>query len=332
MKEIESVNSRKENWSNYWKQGLLDSCARTIESADSEITQYWKNVAESIQANQTIVDLCTGAGAVIKELTQMLGDNEVQSTKFYGVELSSYPNQEVEYKQRIGIANLELFNNTSIEKIPLSDQSVDLLVSQFGVEYALSDDFYSEVARLLKVSGKVNFVMHHSNSILYRVANEEAAHYKFINEEIDLFGILEQLVPYFALLKNPANKAKLDKDPKALQIRNLFNQALNDIKLAASKSNHPDLLHDILNSAGTSLNLARNENKKVALEFIKHLKQQFKDSYGRSIELLDAALSKAELEEVVNKFADHFPNSNEIKEMSSNNQIVAWGLSLERTG
>ncbi len=324
------MSNRKQNWSNYWKQGLIDSCSGTIKSSDSEILKYWMNVAATIQQNDTVVDLCTGAGAVIRELLQVQATEKTSGVKYIGVELSSYSGQKENFLKAFPSQNIELLNDTATNNIPLENHSVNKLVSQFGIEYALDSSFYREVARLLKPKGTFHAVLHHSDSILFRVAEEEVKHYKFIDKKVNLFQILKAVVPYFALLKNPANKAKLNNDPKAVKARDELNVALSEIKLIASKSNHPDLLHDILNSATSSLNIARTENKKVALQFLEQLHQQFKDSYYRSLELCDAALSKSEVETMVDEFSAVFENSHDINELTSNNEVVGWSLSLKR--
>jgi len=100
----------------------------------------------------TVVDVGSGAGFPLMELASRLGN----SCKVYGVDPWINANKRAKEKiTNYGLQNVELFE-CSAETIPLDDNSVDLVVSNLGINnFENPDAVLKECKRILKQQGKL---------------------------------------------------------------------------------------------------------------------------------------------------------------------------------
>lgn len=105
-----------------------------------------------LKPNLIVVDIGSGSGFPLMELAGRLG----ASCKLYGVD--PWKNANGRAKQKIknyGLSNVELFES-SAEKIPLEDNSVDLIVSNLGINnFENPPVVFRECNRVLKPGGKL---------------------------------------------------------------------------------------------------------------------------------------------------------------------------------
>jgi arsenite methyltransferase len=100
----------------------------------------------------TVVDMGSGAGFPLLELASRLGE----SCRVYGVEPWKNANERTKQKIfRYGIKNVEVLE-CSAENVPLKDGSVDLIVSNLGINnFENPEVVFSECYRLLNKGGRL---------------------------------------------------------------------------------------------------------------------------------------------------------------------------------
>ena len=54
-----------DHWSEYWSRGCLTSLPEDFAANyDGEIAEFWRNAFQSVPAGGSVIDLCTGNGAI----------------------------------------------------------------------------------------------------------------------------------------------------------------------------------------------------------------------------------------------------------------------------
>lgn len=105
-----------------------------------------------LQHHLTVLDIGSGTGFPLFELAQRLGD----TCKCYG--LDPWTNANNRAKKKIinyGVSNVEVIK-ASADRIPFDDASVDLIVSNLGINnFDNPDNVFNECKRVLKKNGKL---------------------------------------------------------------------------------------------------------------------------------------------------------------------------------
>ncbi|MBC8047368.1 MAG: methyltransferase domain-containing protein [Fimbriimonadaceae bacterium] len=105
-----------------------------------------------LKPNLTVIDIGSGAGFPLMELAGRLGN----SCKLYG--LDPWINANKRAKQKIknyGLSNVEIIES-SAEQIPFDDNSIDLIVSNLGINnFDNPQIVFKECNRVLKSKGKL---------------------------------------------------------------------------------------------------------------------------------------------------------------------------------
>jgi len=105
-----------------------------------------------LKPNLTVIDIGSGAGFPLMELAERLG----KSCKLYG--LDPWKNACERARRKIknyGLSNVEIIES-SAEEIPFDDNSIDLIVSNLGINnFDQPQVVFKECHRVLKPNGKL---------------------------------------------------------------------------------------------------------------------------------------------------------------------------------
>lgn len=101
---------------------------------------------------QTVLDIGSGAGFPLMELAERMG----HSCKLYGIDPWKNANERARQKiKNYGLTNVALIE-ASAENLPFSDDSVDLIVSNLGINnFEHPELVFRECNRVLKAGGKL---------------------------------------------------------------------------------------------------------------------------------------------------------------------------------
>jgi ubiquinone/menaquinone biosynthesis C-methylase UbiE len=150
------MNSSPEGWSDYWEKdgagGEVFVNARG--EAHPALADFWQAAFENVAAGSRIIDIASGAGSVFAHLPDGHG------CRLTAADISATALESL--SQRIpGVTTLVC----SADDIPLDDASFDMVVTQFGIEYAGVGAF-DEAARLLAPGGRFVGLCHYRDGYI----------------------------------------------------------------------------------------------------------------------------------------------------------------------
>lgn len=154
---MQPIVDKRRAWTDYWNQasarrGSNSSC---LPDAPPEvgrtIGEYWTRFAQTLGNRRNVIDLGCGSGAVANLLVQV--DPQVRVVGVDCAELAGKSDPRV-----------ELRSGVDLEALPFPDSSFDAATSQFGIEYADRVAASEELARVLRPSALISFLLHHVDS------------------------------------------------------------------------------------------------------------------------------------------------------------------------
>jgi len=144
------MSGSERGWSDYWQKD--GAKGEVFVSAEGErhpaLGEFWRQHLRELEVGTRVIDLASGAGSVYAHLPQ---DHDFD---LFAADISAVA-LEALTRRFPGVATLAC----SADKVPLDDASFDLVVSQFGVEYAGLDAF-AEAARLVAPGGRFVALCH----------------------------------------------------------------------------------------------------------------------------------------------------------------------------
>lgn len=292
-------DKNEQNWGNYW-QGRRASEALVGVGVEhsTQLAQFWKSSFKGLKAETKVLDMACGAGAVLRHAHD-LGINNLT-----GVDISKDAIKTMQAGLPTAVGVVSTVDNTG-----LTERSYDIVVSQFGFEYAGNDDDVlscaSEMARLIAPSGQFTALCHIvGGSIEQEVEghlNDIAAIKQtgFIEAAKDVFTMA------FAAEKHPGQESKLGYE-KAVQ-----NLAMPRDKLVAWIGEQQGASEQTVGLAthlynGTLEMFSRRKAYSADditgwLDGVAHEMQAYK---GRMASMKQAALNKPQAAGIMNVFSE----------------------------
>jgi len=324
---------RKNVWTKFWQESRADSCAQYIQSHDSEIDIFWNDVSKQLSAKEVVVDLCTGQGAVIQALITNYEktSNENTAPIFHGIDAATIINGQASDLLSKYPDNIRFYFSSPIENLPLADQSVNSMVSQFGFEYALSRELYVEINRVLLSGGSLYAVMHNVDSILTKNAIFEVEQISYLHNDLSIFNTVNELAKYFAMANNPANIQKLKNSEEANRLRSEFNQKITSLNVLIDNNTYNDIYINARSVVTEALKRAQLDSIRAAKTLLKDYIKELEYAKFRAEELIECALSKKEVNNLIKNLGEQLEISDyDIQVLKSKSEIVAWGLRIKK--
>ncbi len=160
-------------WSDYWRDAGLHGCTEGLpETARSTVAARWRGVFGRFDPSTRLLDLGSGKGALLALAA------ESGWTRLQGCDLARLDTP------------LPIAGGIDLRAVPYRDLAFDLVVSQFGLEYAGLDAAADEAARVC--SGAMMLLVHAQEGELCHQSREQALQCRWLIEELGFFARLAQ--------------------------------------------------------------------------------------------------------------------------------------------
>jgi SAM-dependent methyltransferase len=277
-------------WTRHWAGGSPHSCAGSYgDTYGGAIAAFWQSVLKQTAAGSRILDLATGAGALPRLFFEQRPDlvlsidavDLVESTPRW---LDTLPSAQAR--------SIRFHTGTPLENLPFADGEFDLVVSQYGLEYARRPEAIDELRRVRAGRGRTALVLHHADARPVRLAAVEVGHIEWLRAGDGLIAAARAMIEPMSRAATPEGRSSLALDSDALTARNIFNNVQERLSQRAdSAPDGADLLHEARDAVAQALQAARAQGEATdAHAALSALESNLSDARLRLQELVDCAL------------------------------------------
>lgn len=280
-------------WSRYWAQGALHSCATSYAgNYGGALAGFWRDVFDALPAGARVLDIATGNGALPQLLLQCRAQDPL---RIDAVDLAAVDPPWVHALPAAQRERLHLHPGVAAEHLPFDDATFDLVVSQYGFEYADAGRAAAELRRVLRPGGRVAMVLHHAASRPVTLAADEIAHIDWLCRPDGLLAVGGRLLGPMARAATEAGRRALVADRDALADRERFNALQRELSQRLPAATCPDVLHEAREALARLFESAARHGEAAATAQWHALATHLADSRLRLVELRACALDEAAL-------------------------------------
>lgn len=263
-------------WTDYWQQGHLTSFGEDLTGNYTGTLLFeWEKFFSSIKSEPVkVVDIGTGNGALIDIAVNTA---DCKTPHFFGVDFA-----KLKVKSELEADNITFCPQTSAEKLPFEEGSVNIVVSQFGIEYSDLSQSVSETARVLAKGGEIRWIMHARESSIVKPNSAIFDAIIALQQDRGPIYVLRQLINALAKFGPQSVQAE--------QCRNELNSAIQYCVEHNQQGLHgtgfPAFLKAVMNPS------VKFKDKK---QMLKVFEGEMKGQFERLKDLIDASLTEADL-------------------------------------
>ena len=173
-----------DQWSRYWQAGQLTSLPQDFAANyEGEIRDYWVSYFSQLSRQASVLDLCTGNGAVAL-LAQSFSDQQSKQLSITGLDGASLSLEALHLRYpdlSEQIEAISFIDNQAIETMEL-DVQFDLITSQYGIEYCDWSAVAPRVSQHLKPGGQFIIITHAPETDITQYMKQERSEYESIKE------------------------------------------------------------------------------------------------------------------------------------------------------
>ena len=292
-----------QDWNNYWQGRSAKQTGNALLGVGIEnnevLTAFWQDIFTAMPAETKIIDFACGAGSVLMQ-AQSAGLSNLT-----GLDVSQNAIDMLKSKMPSVEGHVGYVDNTSFDA-----SSFDLVVSQFGVEYAGSSanivQAIKEMTRLLRPEGKIVLVTHIQNGAIAQGCQRSLEQIALVDQSGFFKSAKDALK---AITKSQLSAAPVDKDI-AMKAMETLNTTAKPImawlkQLGPSKQEFARFAYHLLESTHKLMTNGQKYELDECLQWLDGMQSEVLAYKGRMSSMIEAALS----EELVAKISDEISNA-----------------------
>lgn len=160
-------------WRDYWKENRPASCVPENPDTAQQIAVTWQRWFADYASGSRMLDIATGNGIVLSYAAAAARANGC-SFALTGVDLADIDPLRHVANLDADLRSASFLGGVAAEQLPFAAQSFDVVVSQYGLEYADLDSALTEVARVLASGGSLLWLAHSDSSEVVQQHRDQA--------------------------------------------------------------------------------------------------------------------------------------------------------------
>ncbi|NQD38730.1 class I SAM-dependent methyltransferase [Permianibacter sp. IMCC34836] len=299
-----------EHWTSYWQHTeSLNSFEHGNQACQysGEIRRYWEAQIWPLADNSTIVDIGTGNGAIAFIAAAAAAARQA-NIKIFAIDPAEIaPRARVEKNLELGslLSSIRFFPKTYAESLPFNNRSIDLVTSQFALEYSRLGESIAECSRVLKPSGKIRCITHSLESEIVQNSIVGQRVLSHLIDEIPFFSTAEYLLELIGSAYAVGGVQRLKHDNAANRARRDFNNLMKDLDAKFQTDSERDWLESIVLNVLQLLKLSESFTLSEKLDSLSKIKQANVLCLSRLSEQVSVAMSESRLSELFSICSAH---------------------------
>jgi ubiquinone/menaquinone biosynthesis C-methylase UbiE len=278
-------------WSRYWRSAQLAACMGGEDgNYAGVIRSSWESYFENAGEGARILDLATGNGAIALIAAAVSRDKN-RDFEVHGVDIAELAPEAATRGQEELLEAIQFHSHTSIESLPFDDKSVDVISSQYGIEYANATAVLEECARVLKVKGRIMMITHSIDSVVMKQTEIDLDDSQLLIESLDIVNKFKQLLE----VEMSRDSIVFDNEPERAMTS--FQQAAAQVVQIVSSRDEKqiDFLNQVMHRFGQIYQQRNEDGLPVALENTLDVQHEIDAHRSRLLDLKQSALSPVDL-------------------------------------
>ncbi|RFF27290.1 MULTISPECIES: class I SAM-dependent methyltransferase [unclassified Wenzhouxiangella] len=174
-----------EHWSRYWASGVLTSLPEDFRSNyDGEIAAFWNSLFRDLEDGAAVVDACAGNGALALLAAEFALQHDRDWSIFAVDAARISPDRLLESYPSLAplVPRVTFIDHTPLEEWDCPQNSLDLIVSQYGLEYCEQSRVAPRLTAMLKPGGRLAMLCHALSSDMLSTMSREADDYALLEQ------------------------------------------------------------------------------------------------------------------------------------------------------
>lgn len=325
-----------EQWNRYWAYGNLHSFSQVREgNYRGVLADFWQSRFRQLAAGSRILDIATGNGAIAL-LAREESDRLSRDFEIVGVDLADIdPVSQVKDPSLASkLQRIRFHGRTPAESLPFENGSIDLVCSQFGVEYGDLSRSIPEIARVLRAGGRFAAVVHHRESALLSATREELGQLDFVLNEVKLYLRARNLLRAMAAARQGGGGRKTrPKSAKIERKREALQEAMSRIQKAAGMQINPNMLLGPARYVREILSATHRVDAVKLLDWLEEARLRVKANQRRLMDMTEAARDDEDLRGIAQRLGANGligVESGQVHE--EDGALVGWWIEADKDG
>lgn len=173
------VATTNQGWRDYWKSDRPASCVSGNQATAKDIEAHWLGMFAALPEGSRVLDIATGNGILLAYAAAAAGEGG-KTLELTGVDLAEIEPQKFLSETPAGFENVRFIGATAAEDLPFGEGEFDVVVSQYGLEYARLEQALAEVGRVLVPGGKLVWLAHCEDSEVVRQNRDQGDQVEYL--------------------------------------------------------------------------------------------------------------------------------------------------------
>ena len=317
-------------WTRYWRGGSLHSCGQAFAgNYAGAIAQFWNGQFAQLADTATVLDVGTGNGA-IPRLAFDYAATHGKHWSIHGADLAQI-DPATTSNDAARYAAITFHANAPMASLPFDAASVDLLTSQYALEYTDTAASIREFARVLVPGGRLACVIHRADSVVLQATQPQLDDCAFLFVDTRLHQRARELGTYLARATTQEMRTALASDVGAERARAKVNESVSAIVERIETSRIPGLLQTALAHVSEAFRNAHLWGELKLREYFAWSEQALRDEEQRLRDLKASALDRAGIEALAATCAAHGFDAVTLGELQhAPGMVMGWTLVARR--